>query len=49
MHLSAFRDNNTRMPRLLGPDTGFDSIGNLIIANKGRKLSTNEYGVTRKI
>lgn len=26
-HYGAIRDNNTRMFRLLGPDTGFDSIG----------------------
>jgi glucuronate isomerase len=26
-HLGAMRNNNTRMRRLLGPDTGFDSIG----------------------
>lgn len=26
-HLGALRNNNTRMRRLLGPDTGFDSIG----------------------
>jgi glucuronate isomerase len=26
-HVGALRNNNTRMRRLLGPDTGFDSIG----------------------
>lgn len=26
-HLGAQRDNNTRMLRMIGPDTGFDSIG----------------------
>lgn len=26
-HLGALRNNNTRMHRLLGPDTGFDSMG----------------------
>lgn len=26
-HLGALRNNNTRMRRVLGPDTGFDSIG----------------------
>lgn len=26
-HLGALRDNNTRLRRALGPDTGFDSIG----------------------
>ena len=34
LHLSALRNNNTRMVNLLGPDTGFDSIGDLLIANK---------------
>jgi glucuronate isomerase len=27
LHLGAMRNNNTRMMRVLGPDTGFDSIG----------------------
>jgi len=27
LHLGALRDNNTRLLRQLGPDTGFDSIG----------------------
>ena len=27
LHLGAMRNNNTRMMRILGPDTGFDSIG----------------------
>jgi glucuronate isomerase len=27
LHLGAMRNNNTRMMRTLGPDTGFDSIG----------------------
>lgn len=31
-HLGALRNNNTRMLRTLGPDTGFDSIGDLEIA-----------------
>jgi len=34
LHLSALRNNNTRMFNVLGPDTGFDSIGDLLIANK---------------
>jgi glucuronate isomerase len=29
LHLGAMRNNNSRMMRLLGPDTGFDSIGDL--------------------
>ena len=36
-HLGALRNNNTRLLRTLGPDTGFDSIGDVDIA---RPLST---------
>ncbi|MGA3286183.1 MAG: glucuronate isomerase [Bacteroidota bacterium] len=32
LHLSALRNNNSRMMRVLGPDTGFDSIGDFEIA-----------------
>ena len=32
LHLGAIRNNNTKMTRTLGPDTGFDSIGDLEIA-----------------
>ena len=32
LHLSALRNNNTRMLKTLGPDTGFDSIGDFEIA-----------------
>jgi glucuronate isomerase len=31
-HLGAIRNNNTRMRRTLGPDTGFDAIGDFEIA-----------------
>ncbi len=31
-HLGALRDNNTRLRRALGPDTGFDSIGDFEMA-----------------
>jgi glucuronate isomerase len=31
-HLGAMRNNNTRMLRALGPDTGFDSIGDFELA-----------------
>jgi glucuronate isomerase len=31
-HLGAMRNNNTRMMRTLGPDTGFDSIGDFSLA-----------------
>ena len=31
-HLGAMRNNNTRLLRTLGPDTGFDSIGDVDIA-----------------
>ena len=34
LHLSALRNNNSRMFNILGPDAGFDSIGDLLIANK---------------
>jgi glucuronate isomerase len=32
LHLGALRNNNSRMMRVLGPDTGFDSIGDFEIA-----------------
>jgi glucuronate isomerase len=32
LHLGALRNNNSRMMRQLGPDTGFDSIGDFEIA-----------------
>ncbi len=35
-HLGALRNNNTRMLKQLGPDTGWDSIGDF---NQGRQLS----------
>ena len=31
-HLGALRNNNSRMTRMIGPDTGFDSIGDFEIA-----------------
>ncbi len=31
-HIGAMRNNNTRMRRILGPDTGFDSIGDEPVA-----------------
>lgn len=34
LHLSALRNNNARMFNILGPDTGFDSIGDVLIAKK---------------
>src|SRR5690606_5067830 len=36
-HLGALRNNNSRMMRQLGPDTGWDSIGDF---SQGRALST---------
>ncbi len=36
LHLGAMRNNNTRMMRTLGPDTGYDSIGDFEI---GRPLA----------
>lgn len=32
-HIGPLRDNNTRLLDKLGPDTGFDSIGDLLVAN----------------
>lgn len=37
-HYGAMRDNNTKMFRLLGPDTGFDSIGDYEVATSMSKL-----------
>lgn len=37
-HLGALRNNNTRMMRALGPDTGFDSIGDFNIAQPMAKF-----------
>ena len=34
LHLSPLRNNSTRMFKLLGPDAGFDSMGDLLIAEK---------------
>ncbi len=33
LHIGALRNNNTRLLRTIGPDTGFDSIGDLTHAN----------------
>ena len=37
-HIGALRNNNTRLFKKLGPDTGFDSIGDLEIARPLSKL-----------
>ena len=37
-HYGAIRDNNTRLFRQLGPDTGFDSIGDFTIAKSMSKF-----------
>ncbi|MCU9615193.1 glucuronate isomerase [Caldibacillus lycopersici] len=37
-HLGATRNNNTRMYQLLGPDAGYDSIGDVLIADKLSKF-----------
>ena len=37
-HYGAIRDNNGRMFRRLGPDTGFDSIGDFTVAKKMSKF-----------
>ena len=39
-HLGALRNNNTRMFRLLGPDAGFDSIGDMPQARRWPTSST---------
>ena len=38
LHLGAMRNNNTRMFKALGPDTGFDSIGDFEIAKPMAKF-----------
>jgi len=44
LHIGALRNNNTRMYEKLGPDTGFDSVNDLCIAEKlGRFLDHLEY------
>jgi glucuronate isomerase len=50
-HLGALRNNNTRLRRVLGPDTGFDSIGDFEIARPlsrflDRLDETNELAKT---
>lgn len=37
-HYGAIRNNNTRMFRQLGPDTGYDSIGDFTVAKKMAKF-----------
>lgn len=34
LHLSPLRNNNTKMFNAVGPDSGFDSIGDLLLADK---------------
>ena len=44
IHIGAMRNNNTRMFRALGPDTGFDSLNDLAIAEPlSRFLDNLEY------
>lgn len=38
LHIGALRDNNTRMYKILGPDTGFDSISDHAIAKPLSRL-----------
>lgn len=38
LHIGALRNNNTKMMEKLGPDTGFDSINDLCIAEKLSKF-----------
>lgn len=37
-HIGALRNNNTRLFNLIGPDTGFDSIGDKLVAEPLSKL-----------
>lgn len=41
IHIGALRNNNTKMFKLLGPDTGFDSVNDLAIAEKLSKFLDN--------
>lgn len=41
LHIGAMRNNNTRMFRLLGPDSGFDSIGDNNISGALSRLLDN--------
>ena len=44
IHVGAIRNNNTRMYEKLGPDTGFDSINDLCVAeNLSALLNSLEY------
>ena len=50
-HVGAIRNNNTKMMQLLGPDQGFDSIGDQIIAQNmslffGRLIKDNALAKT---
>ena len=50
-HFGAMRNNNTRMLKLAGPDSGFDSMGDLLIASALSKFldrldSTNQLAKT---
>ena len=38
IHYGAIRNNNTRLFKILGPDTGFDSIGDFTVANAMSKF-----------
>ncbi len=38
LHIGAIRNNSTRLYEMLGPDTGFDSIGDTIYARKLSKI-----------
>jgi glucuronate isomerase len=38
LHIGALRNNNSRMMRVLGPNTGFDSIGDFEISRSLAKF-----------
>ncbi|MFO7446166.1 MAG: glucuronate isomerase, partial [Ignavibacteriaceae bacterium] len=48
LHMGALRNNNTRMHNTLGPDTGFDSIGDFSIAGALSKY-LNKLDTTNKL
>jgi glucuronate isomerase len=47
LHLGALRNNNTRLLKQLGPDTGFDSIGDFPRRRASPRISTASIRTTR--
>ncbi|MDR0687184.1 MAG: glucuronate isomerase [Prevotellaceae bacterium] len=48
LHYGALRNNNTRLLKLLGPDTGFDSIGDFTVA-KSMSMFLNRLDAMNKL